>query len=43
MTPVALSFAVLGASGGRSADLALVLAAQSITMLVVSRTGRGGF
>jgi MFS family permease len=33
MTPVALSFAVLGASGGRSADLALVLAAQSITML----------
>lgn len=32
MTPVALSFAVLGASG-RSADLVLVLAAQSITML----------
>lgn len=33
MTPVALSFAVLGASEGSSADLALVLAAQSITML----------
>lgn len=32
MTPVALSFAVLGASG-RTADLAAVLAAQSITML----------
>ncbi len=33
MTPVALSFAVLDASG-RTADLAGVLAAQSITMLV---------
>jgi MFS family permease len=39
MSPVALAFAVLGASGGNSKDLALVLAAQTVPILALPLGG----